>query len=593
MSDNLDKFYTSDAAARTFISLVTKHVNLDDFDNIIEPSAGAGALLNHLPSRTIGVDLVPERDDIIQCDFFDFEYPVGRNITIGNPPFGKRSKLAVDFFKKAALHSDVVAFIIPVTWEKYSIHKQLPEGWALRVTERLPELSFEMDGKPYRVRCCMQIWAKSEELGSRLTSRPTGINPYFDFVKADDCEFAVRQAYPKTVRKEDITSTQSYYFIKPKIDGVWEVFESINWQSVDNRELLGGTSVPILDRDTVVRFYEKHMNLRITDAPPVNHPDFQMWQFNRMPGSDKVFENEFDFAVLRQGFGDYSAKVYDADECDRRKQWALFKANNPEALDRLMELNFDALSKLNTKTPGFGKADVVKAYVDLRKMKEEVGVHSDFTFVTKDDDWDFCMSSSPCIVRSREYFEEKGGKFCTHFIKAHVPDLFETFNTIAWQSAEAKKYLSGIRFPTADTVEIVLIYSLFKHGKIPSKKGDWRKQKEQAKVRKKHNYRKTEPEPSTHPDFIISSRYNPKATFVIRGVRPVVSDEVDIYSRISDNTRYYSVQPLVDGVREVFDRIDWSKYWSGVSMPTVSIPDCIEIYNKEVSNERAPETTCC
>lgn len=236
-SKALDKFYTSDVAARTFISYVQKFVDLSTFDNIIEPSAGAGALLKHLPEKTIGVDLMPEDGGslgIIKSDFFDYEYPVSsdgspiRNITIGNPPFGSRSKLAIEFFKHAAKSSDVIAFIIPVTWEKFSIHKQLPLGWALVGNERLPEASFELDGKPYRVRCTMQVWVKSDSPSIRLTSQPTGANEFFDFVSKDDCEFAIRQAYPKTVAKEDIDG-QSHYFIKPKVAGVREVFDSFNW----------------------------------------------------------------------------------------------------------------------------------------------------------------------------------------------------------------------------------------------------------------------------------------------------------------------------------------------------------------------------
>ncbi|MGL5958437.1 MAG: hypothetical protein ACRCZZ_07605 [Phocaeicola sp.] len=132
--------------------------------------------------------------------------------------------------------------------------------------------------------------------------------------------------------------------------------------------------------------------------------------------------------------------------------------------------------------------------VNLRKFEPEDGVHPDFSFVRKDGDWDFCMSSSPAIVRSKEYFIDKKGKFCTYFIKAHVPGLFETFNTIAWQSSEAKKILSGSRFPTADKADIVEIYSLFKQGLLPAKRGDWRIQKEKAKTRKQHEYRNSHSE---------------------------------------------------------------------------------------------------
>lgn len=88
----------------------------------------------------------------------------------------------------------------------------------------------------------------------RLYSNPASDNPYFDFVKKEDCDFAIRQAYAKTVRKEDIDN-QSHYFIKAKVDGVFEVFDSIVWQSVENKKKLGGTRIPCLDKYTILQFY--------------------------------------------------------------------------------------------------------------------------------------------------------------------------------------------------------------------------------------------------------------------------------------------------------------------------------------------------
>lgn len=353
MNKELDKFYTSDEAASSFIGFIKKNVDIHSFDNIIEPSAGAGALLNHIPSdgpKIHAIDLLPERDDITQCDFFDFVFPEGKNIVIGNPPFGKRSKLAIEFFNRCAEHADVIAFIIPVTWEKYSIHKQLADDWALIANERLPEASFELGGKPYKVRCTMQVWVRGDADSLRLTSRPTGENEFFEFVSKDEATLAIRQAYPKTVEMEDVDG-QSHYFIKPKVAGVEDVFRSVIWEGNGGRAMLDGVSVPCLDKDTVVKFYLKYANLR-----------------------------------------------------------------------------------------------------------------------------------------------------------------------------------------------------------------------------------KNQPEVNTHPDFIIKQGYNPNATFVIRGVRPKVSNEVDVFERIDPSTRFYSVEPLVDGVEETFRKVEWHKHWQGTSMPTVSISDCVEVY---------------
>ena len=110
----------------------------------------------------IALDIQPERDDIIQQDFFEYDFPEGRNVLISNPPFGNRSKLAIQFFNKAAESCEVICMIIPVTWEKYSIQRQLNKDWHLVYNDRLPENSFTLNDKPYKVRCTKQVWVRGE-----------------------------------------------------------------------------------------------------------------------------------------------------------------------------------------------------------------------------------------------------------------------------------------------------------------------------------------------------------------------------------------------------------------------------------------------
>lgn len=260
-SKSLDKFYTNDKAARTFIDYVQKFVRLEDFDNIIEPSAGAGALVKYLPPRTIGVDLVPEDDGvygIIQSDFFNFKYPQGRNITIGNPPFGSRSKLAVEFFKHAAKSSDVIAFIIPVTWEKYSIHKKLPRDWSLIATERLPEASFELDGKPHNVRCCIQVWARGG-IGLRKTIVEPNTHPDFLIKQGYNANatFTIRGVRPKVGDDIEVFSridpATRYYSVEPLTDGVREVFDRVDWT-----KHWQGVSMPTVSISDCIEIYNMY-----------------------------------------------------------------------------------------------------------------------------------------------------------------------------------------------------------------------------------------------------------------------------------------------------------------------------------------------
>lgn len=112
-------------------------------------------------------------------------------------------------------------------------------------------------------------------------------------------------------------------------------------------------------------------DLRMRAAPLTAHPDFTAYQYNRMPGADAHFLREWDFAVPMSGFGDFTVKAYRAQDCDRRKHWILFNAHSPQALRRLKSLDFVALSRQRSVVPGFGKADVVKAYGEVIALEQE------------------------------------------------------------------------------------------------------------------------------------------------------------------------------------------------------------------------------
>lgn len=108
-------------------------------------------------------------------------------------------------------------------------------------------------------------------------------------------------------------------------------------------------------------------DLRLAGAPPTTHPDFSAWQFNCTPEALKYFDYDWDFAVLRQGFGDFTHQHAPRERAalDRRKQWIFLKAHSPEALARLRSIDYAQLARRNTGTPGFGKADLVEAYAAL------------------------------------------------------------------------------------------------------------------------------------------------------------------------------------------------------------------------------------
>ena len=164
----LDQFFTKEDIAVQCVNAVKAAYSFESFDLIIEPSAGEGSFAKLLPAdNSVAIEIDPDlcKDNDYECkSFFDYQPPANRNriLVIGNPPFGTQNKLSVDFFNHAAEFADVIAFIIPRTWNKQSIHNRLHENFHLVQSIPLQEDCFYGD-KATNVKCCFQIWERSLE----------------------------------------------------------------------------------------------------------------------------------------------------------------------------------------------------------------------------------------------------------------------------------------------------------------------------------------------------------------------------------------------------------------------------------------------
>ena len=169
----LDQFYTNPLIAERFVKKVDELYDLSSYDHVIEPSMGEGFIYDHFPtSNRIGLDIEKNHPDCLEGDFLkwnpeksdiEFEPLHGKRPDIafvGNPPFGRASGLAVEFFQHCCKYGDMVSFIIPRTWMKFNIHRRLPADFGLYWQAILPDASFILEGKPYEVRCVAQCWSK-------------------------------------------------------------------------------------------------------------------------------------------------------------------------------------------------------------------------------------------------------------------------------------------------------------------------------------------------------------------------------------------------------------------------------------------------
>ena len=220
----IDKFYTSPSIVNECIKLINEKNSIQQHDLCIEPSAGNGSFIEGIKSLSKNYefyDLEPENNEIIKQDYLEYDCNTlqkKRNIkihTIGNPPFGRQSSLAIKFIKKASEYSDSISFILPKSFKKDSLKKHFPLKYHLIYEYDLPKDSFLVDNKKHDVPCVFQIWEKKDydrEIIKKLEPL------HFKFVKKTenpDISFRRVGVYAGKIDTNiDDKSEQSHYFIK-------------------------------------------------------------------------------------------------------------------------------------------------------------------------------------------------------------------------------------------------------------------------------------------------------------------------------------------------------------------------------------------
>jgi hypothetical protein len=161
MKPKLDKFYTNKNYAKECIEKVLD--KYDNFDYILEPSAGNGSFLDQLPEHSIGIDIEPEKSKIIKQDFFKHVIPQENKnaLVIGNPPFGRVCSTAVKFFNHSASFKNVnvIAFIVPRTFRKASVQNKLNPMFHL-ISDSETTMKPCCFYPSLQVKCCFMIWER-------------------------------------------------------------------------------------------------------------------------------------------------------------------------------------------------------------------------------------------------------------------------------------------------------------------------------------------------------------------------------------------------------------------------------------------------
>jgi len=245
-----EAYFTSAAVARQCVDFMRQSFPLDAFDLVIEPSAGDGVFLRLLPEgKRIGVDIAPQSAEIVEADFLEWlPTTEGRALTIGNPPFGARASLAVKFIEHAAEFSDVIAFILPMSFNKYTFTNRVPLNFHLVDSINISE-EFLLDGQNVPINTVFQIWEKREELRTKEIGART--HPDFEMRHAHmsrvtphelqelhTYDFAIAQVGNNFAPRDPFGIVKgSYWFIKAIAPQVKERFERLDFTFLDGMNL--------------------------------------------------------------------------------------------------------------------------------------------------------------------------------------------------------------------------------------------------------------------------------------------------------------------------------------------------------------------
>jgi predicted RNA methylase len=178
-----EQFYTPPEIADQVMRNVKKRIGDLSKRTLLEPAGGTGAFIDAAASQglknVISFDIEPHHKKITMGDFLDQEITKTGLLTITNPPFGRNNSLSIPFFNKAAQVSDLIVFIVPRSWRKWSVQNRLDQNFHLVRDDDLTINYVDVNGQDAhakdRLRTCVQYWERKTKLRPIVKVKDMGI----------------------------------------------------------------------------------------------------------------------------------------------------------------------------------------------------------------------------------------------------------------------------------------------------------------------------------------------------------------------------------------------------------------------------------
>ncbi len=267
----LEQFYTPKNTAEFCIKNIKKFINKDTI--IIEPSAGKGVFVELLKDYKVECFDIEPKCNCKKVNFLEFfkRYPKNA-IVIGNPPYGKKGKLAIEFINHSLKMVDIVAFIVPKTLA-YSYISQKNINGKLIFQIPLPKNEFEFENKIKKIPSYFQIWVNDIEkfsdykdlklLPPKTTHTDLEIKIYNKTITAKkwldwDWDIAIKRNSKKgefILKPQKATPNTHWILVKAKNKEVLNNLIQIDYSKANDEKMTAGMS-----RSDIIKLYEKVKN---------------------------------------------------------------------------------------------------------------------------------------------------------------------------------------------------------------------------------------------------------------------------------------------------------------------------------------------
>lgn len=233
-----EQYYTPAAIADEILQNVkTLLGNVDQYP-LLEPAGGTGNFIEsafRVGFRTIlSYDIEPYHPLVREGSFLDQDLRIQGAVTVSNPPFGRNNSLSVPFFNHAANYSELIVFIVPRSWRKWTVQNKLDRRFHLvrddDLTINYEDQSGNLLSKKNLLRTCVQYWQKSpNELRRIYAVQDQGVIERTTYADAD-ASFTLFGYGCGTVKTEfERKPNTTQMFIKLKHPRALEAINSVDF----------------------------------------------------------------------------------------------------------------------------------------------------------------------------------------------------------------------------------------------------------------------------------------------------------------------------------------------------------------------------